>query len=306
LRIEAEIREGRSLKAWAVLCELLGVASATASKALGWMHEQGVIGYFAGKNGAGIRIFLNRAVSSIGTRVRPAGEKILEFSRGSSVESRASLNEAAFNDPYGVLESSDKDFNPDAPKNGADMSKSVEETPSGPPTAVEVTRQERLREVGAPSLVACRAPAEHPLEEIVSRLRRELEPQMLCVARQTAVREHERTREWLESKGLPKAARVAQRETYNVLRQQGFVRAAGEGARAGLDLGRQVQEATEAKALTAEEVRELAAACVTMFEAHGQAIETTLAGLSAEAGGCLMPADIPKVRELAEDVLRGG
>ena len=69
LRCEAEFREeGKPVKAWAVLCELLGVASATASKALSWMHEQGIIGYFAGKNGAGIRIFINRASSSIGTR----------------------------------------------------------------------------------------------------------------------------------------------------------------------------------------------------------------------------------------------
>src|SRR4051812_27185640 len=61
LRFEAECREGKPLKAWIVLCELLGVASATASKALSWMHDQGIIGYFAGKNGVGIRIFLNRA-----------------------------------------------------------------------------------------------------------------------------------------------------------------------------------------------------------------------------------------------------
>src|SRR5438270_8034221 len=33
LRFEAELREGKQLKAWAVLCELLGVASATANKA---------------------------------------------------------------------------------------------------------------------------------------------------------------------------------------------------------------------------------------------------------------------------------
>ncbi|HEU0144146.1 MAG TPA: hypothetical protein VFQ47_05115, partial [Nitrososphaera sp.] len=54
LRFEAECREGKQVKAWTVLCQLLGVASATANKALTWMHDVGVIGYFAGKNGVGI------------------------------------------------------------------------------------------------------------------------------------------------------------------------------------------------------------------------------------------------------------
>src|SRR3712207_1459948 len=79
LYFAARDREGRPLKASKVLYEVLGVASATAHKALGWMHEQGIIGYFAGKNGAGIRVFINRAAGSIG--VRAAGKKILPFGR---------------------------------------------------------------------------------------------------------------------------------------------------------------------------------------------------------------------------------
>lgn len=53
LRIEAEVRDEGLVKAWSVLCELVGVASATASKALRWMHEQGIIGYFSGKKAWG-------------------------------------------------------------------------------------------------------------------------------------------------------------------------------------------------------------------------------------------------------------
>jgi hypothetical protein len=76
LYISAGERDGRPVKASKVLYGLLGVASATAHKALGWMHEEGVVGYFAGKNGAGIRIFLNRAAGSIGARAAgAAGEK---------------------------------------------------------------------------------------------------------------------------------------------------------------------------------------------------------------------------------------
>src|SRR5947199_5416337 len=93
LRFEAELREGKQVKAWDVLCETLGVASATANKAVTWLHNSGIIGYFAGKNGVGIRIFLNRASSSIGMR---AGKKILEFSPASSRKPPASPNEPAF------------------------------------------------------------------------------------------------------------------------------------------------------------------------------------------------------------------
>src|ERR671912_564142 len=84
LRFEAQCREGKQVKAWDVLCEALGVASATANKAITWLHDSGIIGYFAGKNGVGIRIFLNRAAASIGVRASSAGQKILHFAPASS------------------------------------------------------------------------------------------------------------------------------------------------------------------------------------------------------------------------------
>jgi hypothetical protein len=57
LRFTGEEREGKWVTAWEQLISMLGVASATAQKALGWMHEQGVVGYDAHRNGVGIRIF---------------------------------------------------------------------------------------------------------------------------------------------------------------------------------------------------------------------------------------------------------
>src|ERR671938_1097360 len=104
LRFESESREAGQVKAWSVLCEVLGVASATANKALRWLHGQGIIGYFAGKNGVGIRIFLNRAASSIGVRATLPGQKILRFAPASSDVAHASLNEAAFNDSFADLD----------------------------------------------------------------------------------------------------------------------------------------------------------------------------------------------------------
>src|SRR5215218_5142046 len=118
LRFESELRDEGHVTAWEALCEAIGVASATARKALVWMHGQGIIGYFAGKNGVGIRVFLNRAASSIGSRV---GQKILEFRRASSGEARTSTDEAAFSDSFAVRETLDTDKNPRAPKNGVDI-----------------------------------------------------------------------------------------------------------------------------------------------------------------------------------------
>jgi hypothetical protein len=304
LRFEAECREGGQVKAWTVLCETLGVASATASKALAWMHAQGIIGYFSGKNGVGLRIFLNRAAASIGIRSTSAGKKILEFSPASSQRAPASRNEPAFNDTYGVLENSDTDFNSRAPENGTADKTTVDKTSPEckpePDTHGEAGFGPGGREVEAPKLNKAAA---FSINEIVQRLKSELESSLLTAARHAARQEHERTREWLENRGLPKAARVAQREAYNVLRKHGLISAANERARAELEVGGN-QYTVEAKPLTEGEIKELAEMCVAMLETHGQAIDTTLAEITSEAGGCLLPEDAPRVRDLAQSMIQ--
>jgi hypothetical protein len=278
LRIESEVRDEKLLKAWAVFCDLVGVASATASKAISWMHEQGIIGYFSGKNGVGLRVFLNRAISSVGVRQAQAGEKILAFPPASSGEAHASANEPAFNDSYAVREVSDTDINSRAPKNGADdnrLDKTFPEPPS-PPNTVTV-------------------------DHIVMRLKAELEPAMHVVARQAAAREHERTREWLENRGLPKAARVAQHEAYNVLRKYGLISETTKSSHA--EVGRSQYTPPEPHALSTEEITELAGVCIAMLETQGQSIELTLSEMSASAGGFVLPEDARHVREKAESLL---
>ncbi|MDQ3803221.1 MAG: hypothetical protein M3416_05135 [Acidobacteriota bacterium] len=294
---------GQPVKASKVLYGLLGVASATAHKALTWMHGQGIIGYFAGKNGAGIRIFLNRAAGSIGVRAPGAGKKILPFARGSNGEIRGSGGEPAFNDSFAVSEVLDADINPPAPENGAEQTEVVKTAPDPHPAALRHPTRGIVASERVPLPVPLRV--ELPVEEIVSRLRCELEPSLRSSARQAAAQEHERTREWLESRGLPKAARVAQREAFNVLRQHGLV-GKSPHTRAGLDVRRQVAAPDVARPLSPEEVRELAETCAAMLEVHGQAIEVTLAELSAEAGGVLPAEDAPKVRKLAEAMAYAG
>jgi hypothetical protein len=301
LRFEAQVREGKHLKAWAVLCELLSVSSATANKALTWMHKEGIIGYFSGKNGVGMRIFLNRAISSIGIKPIPGGKKILDFSRASSGEARASLNETAFKDTFGNLDNSDLDRNTGAPKTGADSSHSdkissdhsTRHTQDKPLPTAAPSERSPMQEHALPSL-----------DEIITRLKVELEPAMRTAAVQAAAREHERTREWLANRGLPKAARVAQREAFNLLRQHGVIKDSGRRAHTELMVGQHNHAPYKPRPLTPDEIKEVAEICVSMLEGRGQAIDVTLAEMSAEAGGYILAEDAPKARELAESLAR--
>jgi hypothetical protein len=306
LRFAGEEKDGGWITAWEQLVSLTGVASATARKALRWMHEQGIIGYFAGKNGVGIRVFINRATSSIGTRA--AGKKILEFTRASSRESRASTDEAGFNDSFADLEVLETDLNPRAPENGAETEQLVKTSPvpTQPPTLVTRTSPDRgEREQSSTRPIAGAV----FVEEIVERLRSELEPRLretaARAATQSASREMERTREWFETKALPKAVRVAQRETYDLMRRRGADGGKGSaGLKVGCGPGACAQ--TEARPLILEEIREAAEVCVALLEVQGRPVETTLSQLSSEAGGWLLPEDVPRVRDLVTALTSGG
>jgi len=313
LYFSAKTTEGKQIKASKVLYEVLGVASATAHKALSWMHEQGIIGYSSGKNGVGIRIFLNRAATSIGLRDDRAGKKILPFARGSNGEGAGSSAEPAFKDSFAVQRDYlDTDLNPRAPKNGANKNQvGKKDLGTDPPPAphAQAHPDGKARESETPATHSNAA----SVDEIVERLKRELEP---CVkaaatqaATQTASREMAHTREWFETKALPKAARVAQRETYDLLRKHGSVDERARHARADLEVGRATSDSYTppvAHNLTPEEIRETAETCVALLETPGKLIEVTLSEISAEGGGWLLPQDAPKVREAAEKLLLTG
>ena len=296
---------GGVVKASKVLYEVLGVASATAHKALGWMQEQGIIGYFSGKNGVGLRVFLNRAANSIGVRSNQRNPKILPFASGSNGATRGSCVEPAFNDSYAVQRDySDSRLNPHAPKNGADahpVDKKICEPPH--PDA----RPHVANRAGGRESAAALRPDAVPLDEIVERLKNELEPCMKIAAAQAAAREMARTREWFETKALPKAVRVAQHETYDLLRKHGGVEERARRARAGLEVGRAVCDSSAppaARKLRPEEIRETAETCLALLETQGKPVDVTLSEISSEAGGWLLPEDAPRVREAASDLLR--
>jgi hypothetical protein len=148
------------------------------------------------------------------------------------------------------------------------------------------------------------------VDEIVERLKTELEP---CVkaaatqaATQTTAREMARTREWFETKALPKAVRVAQHETYDLFRKHGSVDERTRRARADLEVGRANSESYTspvAHKLSPEEIRETAEICVALLETQGKSVDMTLSEISSEGGGWLLPEDAPRVREAAQALL---
>jgi hypothetical protein len=114
----------------------------------------------------------------------------------------------------------------------------------------------------------------------------------------------ERTRQWFETKALPKAVRVAQHETFDLLRKHGGVEGRRGQGSAGLEVGRGTADytAVTARPLTPEEVRETAEVCVALLETQGKSIEVTLSEISSEGGGWLLPEDAPRVREAAREL----
>jgi hypothetical protein len=269
------------------------------------MHKEGIIGYFAGRNGVGIRIFINRAASSIGQKP-DQGQKNLRLIRTSSDAPRTSTDEVAFKESFAILEDLESDLIPRAPKNGAaetnasselsDPNSAPLETRADPPrsTALETTEKYSANAVNSATVV----------EQIV----REVVPQV----RAAAAREHERTREWFINQALPKAIRVAQASAYDVLRAHGHInesRSRGSSGRNRLDdrqVGKHIPTETTPRLLSDEEIKELAESCIALLVTQGQTIDRSLSEMSVEAGGFLLPEDALKVRARAEVLTRAG
>ena len=290
-------KEGEWVTAWDQLLIVLEVASATARKALLWMHDEGIIGYVAHRNGVGIRIFINRAASSIARDERQKNLRLIPTSSGSAHTSR---NEVPFNDSFAVLEVLETDKNPRAPESGADKTDGVKSPPDFAPAAPPGKSEAATHSLES----MCRA--EEPAiserafaESIVKRLRDELGSSLETAVIRAAAREHERTRTWLDTHCIPKATRVAQREAYNVLRKHGLAPNSTPNARAAAEIDRDTYVPPRPHPLAEREIAEWAEVCVSLWESQGQAIDRTLAGLSVEAGGFLLPQDAAKIRSAA-------
>ena len=299
LRFIGEVREGKPYTAWQQLMALLDCGNSTAKKALDWMHEQGIIGYFAGKNGVGIRIFINRAASSIGRREQ---QKNLHLVRTPTSEPRTPTIGTPFKVCSLDVQDSDEEFR--APKSGAEFTKEVNASSNSTPNPASNQQGSETRKGREAKSLATNIPGVVSIDEIVSRLRGELEPCVRTAAVQAAAREHERTREWLDEQGIPKATRVAQHEAYKVLKNHGLINDAAARRRAEMEVGlSHGSYMPKVHLLSADEVTEAAGMCVALLETQGKPIDTMLAELSAESGGWVLAEDAPKVRAAAEALL---
>ncbi|MEJ7616608.1 MAG: hypothetical protein WKF30_06490 [Pyrinomonadaceae bacterium] len=308
LRLTGVEREGKWLTAWDQLLILTDVASATAHKALTWLHSQGVIGYDAYRNGVGIRIFINLASSSI-RKAQDGREKFLPASHTSQQKNSTSGRETPFKDLSSETEIRDININSHAPENGAaeaqicDLTQTLKESVV-PPTA---SAQPSLPRSQAPTQAPTQAPLNDiriaPIHDIVRMVKAELEPTLKTAVFQAAAREVAHTREWFENKALPKAVRIAQKESYNVLKSYGLIkpsrRAEGRAeGRAEVDRAFDGRDATQLiTQKSVAEVSELADSCVALLELQGRSIDDTLADMNAEHGGWVLPADVLRVRE---------
>jgi hypothetical protein len=225
LRFVGEEREGKQLTAWEQLRELTGVANSTLSKALSWMHNAGVIGFIARKNGVGIRIFINRARSSIRSKGRnegrsQGGEKNLRLVPAPSDQAPAPSDGIPFKEKNGRKDL-DKDITPRAHSRAAERL-TGHELPA-------ITPAERLSSKLTGSIDSgAQVPSNQiDIGQLMGMVRRELEPVIASrcseVITSALHKEAELNREWFEKAGLPKAIRVAQHETFDVLRSHGVI-----------------------------------------------------------------------------------
>lgn len=203
--------------AWEILCELAGVASATLNKAIQWMKEKKVIGYWAGKNNTGIRIFFNVAAGSIRKE-----QKNLRLVPTSSDALRTSANEAAFIDSFAIKSIQDSDnragARAEAPPAAttpelqemplfAALDESAAAAPIEPPPTMP---RPPLRLV-PPAELPVSVEVQQAIIGVFAARLSELEQLVREMAR-TAV-----TWQWLQKAGLPQMARVSAETTLRML-----------------------------------------------------------------------------------------
>jgi hypothetical protein len=301
LRLAGRERKNKWQTAWEQLLELLGVASATARKALAWMSAQGIIGYFAGRNGVGIRIFINRAASSIGRKPDHA-QKNLHLIATSSDAPPTSTDEVCFKESFAILEDSEKELNPHAPENGAAVSNPVGERLD--PDSVPAESLLPVARSTPPASFSNHSANVADYATVVEQLRREIGRQVRSVTAQ----EYERTREWFISHALPKAIRVAQRSSYDVLRAHGLINETGS-VRNSCDsrrVGKHTPKEITPRLQSDEEIKELAESCVALLVRQGKSIDQTISEMKVEAGGFLLEEDARKIRARAEIMTDAG
>lgn len=189
--------------AWDQMRRITGVANSTLSKAVAWLHEKGVIGYSAYKNGIGIRIFFNRATSSIRSR---EPQKNLRLVPTPSNNLPAPSNGAPFKEE--TFKRDLDNIHDSAPTRGDQPGEDCPFQEPGGPVETPVSR---------PGLQLVPPTTTRP-EQTIPSLNQAIK-ELKCEFSNIVKREIRATQDWFYDKAIPKAIRVAQRETFNLLRK---------------------------------------------------------------------------------------
>ncbi|MBS1807454.1 MAG: hypothetical protein JST84_04605 [Acidobacteria bacterium] len=264
LRFVGSVEEKTPSTAWDQMRKITGVANSTLSKALSWLHEKGVIGYAAHKNGIGIRIFFNRATNSIRSR---EPQKNLRLVPTPSSNLPAPSNGVPFNE-----ENSKRDLDnihDSAPKRGEQI---------GAGNEAEESDNVKNSPAPRPGLQLVPNPTTRP-EETIPFLNQAIK-ELKCEVSNIVKREIRATQDWFYDKAIPKAIRVAQRETFNLLRNMGV-----QQSKQSSDVGKYVaaEEQGNPNEALAQTLVELGATMKTFAaSAENTSIQSVLQSVSLE------------------------
>lgn len=222
--------EGGGHTPWQQLCKYLGVSSATARKSLEWLREQKVIGYWASRCGYGIRIFLNRAVSSLRSTCGTGMPEVVT----STCPPPTSFSKAPFKDNLRI---NSRDF-----ISLVDTSEQTEKSPETTNAVVTLssTNSPAQRSESSISHIVnetISARLAHSLPNLLDLTSSEVERRLTPVFASMCASEFTNIKVWLDDKGLPKLARVAQRETFKILEKTQYQQSERERLRHELAVG---------------------------------------------------------------------
>ncbi|MEP7342594.1 MAG: hypothetical protein ABI977_33005 [Acidobacteriota bacterium] len=197
------------LTAWEQMRKIVGVANSTLSKSLDWMHKTGVIGYDARANGVGIRVFFNRALASI--RSKP-GQKNLRLVPTPFADVPTPSNGVRFKEYSSEIDLEQLDPRASAREENQSSNQIFAE-------AASITEPPAT----SPNLKIVPARPTAVDREIIAALTRQITNDLRPEINAAVKRETDNTKDWFLKFGLPKATRVAQRETYDLLRSHGVI-----------------------------------------------------------------------------------
>jgi hypothetical protein len=298
-----EEKAGQWVTAFDQMVAYLGVAPATARKALEWLKQKGIIGYVCPK-GYPVRIWLNRAASSIAPREGAEGRHLRAVPSpdtpapgASALDTNAdapffydeSASVPAFKESHGHEESFSS-VNPRA------LVSAAESAPPGKPAAPTAQAAPRPNNPAGSGISGERADGSGALTEVkrLSTLMAEIERKVsgILPACASAVRaevddqlefQFRKIRQFLHDKAVPQAARTGQQEAYKILRRFGAVAAESRTKSAVYTGASDTPAAAQPAAhhahqtrLTREAALELAESIWRENERTGGAIEQTL------------------------------